>query len=104
MSIKPLQDWVLIQPSEANERSAGGIFIPAVAQESQQEGEVIAVGEGKFVEKKDKKGKVIEKKFVKTTLRIGDKILYEKYAGRKIKVNSEEWIMVREEDVLGYLS
>ncbi len=104
MGIKPLQDWILIQPGEASERSAGGIFIPDVAQENQQEGEVIAVGEGKFVEKKDKKGKVIEKKFVKTSLRVGDKVLYEKYAERKIKVNSEEWIMVREEDILGYLS
>jgi chaperonin GroES len=103
MKIKPLQNWVLIRAGEAREKSAGGIIIPDVAKEKPEEGEVVAVGEGRFVEEKDSKGKVKEKKFVKTTLKPGDRILYEKYAVRKIEVDREELLMVREEDVLGYL-
>lgn len=104
MKVKPLQDWVVIRPQEADEKSAGGIIIPDVAKEKPQRGEVIAVGEGKNVEEKDAKGKVKEKKFVKTTLKPGDQILYEKYAARKIEIDREECVMVREEDVLGLLA
>jgi chaperonin GroES len=102
MRVKPLHDWALVRPKEAEERTAGGIFLPEVAKERPQEGEVIAIGEGKFVEeeKGKEKGKK-EKKFVKTTLKPGDQILYEKYGARKIEVDGEELFMVREEDVLG---
>ena len=94
---------MLVRAGEAMEKSAGGIIIPDVAKEKPEEGEVVAVGEGRFVEEKDSKGKVKEKKFVKTTLKPGDRVLYEKYAARKIEVDEKEWVMVREEDVLGYL-
>ena len=103
MKIKPLHDWAVIRPKEAEERTAGGIVIPDTAKEKPSEGEVLAIGTGKFVEEKDKKGKVKEKKFVKTVLKPGDHILYEKYSGTKIGVNNEELVMVREEDVLGLL-
>jgi chaperonin GroES len=104
MRVRPLQDWALIRPKEAEEKTAGGIFLPEVAKERPQEGEVIAIGEGKFVEEKEEKGKdkgKKEKKFVKTTLKPGDQILFEKYGARKIEVDGEELVMVREEDVLG---
>jgi len=103
MKIRPLHDWALIRPAEAEERTAGGIVIPDSARERPQEGEVMAIGEGKFhqdQEKGDKKEKK-EKKFIKTTLKPGDHILYEKYGARKIEVDGEELYMVREEDVLG---
>lgn len=104
MKVKPLQDWVVIRPHEGEDKSAGGIIIPDVAKEKSQRGEVLAVGEGKNVEEKDTKGKVKEKKFVKTTLKPGDHILFEKYAARRIDLDREELVMVREEDVLGLIS
>jgi len=102
MKVRPLHDWVVIRPGKSQDRTAGGIVIPDVAKERPQEGEVVAVGEGRF-EKKDEKGKVKEqeKKFIKTTLKPGDRVVYEKYSTRKIEVNGEELVMVREEDVLG---
>jgi chaperonin GroES len=103
MKIRPLHDWTLIRPSEAALKTSGGIYIPDTVREKPQEGEVLAVGEGRFKEEKDKKGKVKEKIFVKTVLKPGDHVLYEKYAGAKVEVDNEELIMVREEDVLGYV-
>ena len=102
MKVKPLHDWVVIRPGKSHDRTAGGLIIPDVAKEKPQEGEVLAVGEGRF-EKKDEKGKVKEqeRKFIKTTLKPGDRVAYEKYSTRKIEVNGEDLVMVREEDVLG---
>ncbi|MBI1818817.1 MAG: co-chaperone GroES, partial [Nitrospirae bacterium] len=67
-------------------------------------GKVIAVGEGKYIEEKDTKGKMKEKKFVKTTVKPGEHILYEKYAARRIEIDRDEIVLVREQDVLGYLA
>jgi chaperonin GroES len=107
MNIRPLQDWAVIRPSPSRDKTAMGIVIPDVAKEKPQEGEVLAVGEGRFKEKKDKKGKVVDKKFVKTTLKAGDRVLFERYGVVKIPPESvtggEEMVMVREEDVLGLL-
>lgn len=103
MRVKPLQNWVVVQPDEPEEQTAGGIFIPDAAKERPESGKVVAAGDGRFVEEKDAKGKVKEKKFVKTTLKPGDHIMYEKYASRKVQVDQEEVVLVREEDVLGYL-
>jgi chaperonin GroES len=102
MKVRPLHDWVVIRPGKSHDLTAGGIVIPDVAKEKPQEGEVLAVGEGRF-EKKDEKVKVKEqeRKFIKTTLKPGDRVVYEKYSARNIQVNSEELVMVREEDVLG---
>ncbi len=103
MKIKPLHDWALIRPKEAEEKTAGGILIPDTAKEKPSEGEVLAIGTGKLVEEKDKKGKVKEKKFVKTVLKAGDYVLYEKYSATKVDLNDQEMVLVREEDILGVL-
>jgi len=111
MGLKPLHDWALVRPSTAGERSSGGIIIPDTAKEKPQEGVILAIGEGRYEEpegnggrkgkggSKDSKDKV----FVKTTLKPGDRIIYEKYAGRKVELNGEELILVREDDVLGQM-
>ncbi len=109
MSIRPLQDWVVVDQDEAEEMYSSGIIIPDSAKEKPYQGKVIAVGEGKFVSEEASKGrgrkkaKDVEKKFVKTTLVPGDHIIYEQYAVREIEVDGERTILVREEDVLGLL-
>lgn len=101
MKLIPLQDWVLIRIAEPSVKSAGGIIIPDSAQEKPEEGEVLAVGGGRFVEDKDSKEKIKKKTFVKTTLTPGEHILYKKYAAREVEGDDEELVLVREEDVLG---
>jgi chaperonin GroES len=103
MNLQPLHDWVLIRTGERSEKSAGGIIIPDTAQEKPEEGEVLAVGAGRFVEDKDSKEKVKKKTFVKTTLKAGEHILYDKHAARAVEGDDEALVLVREEDVLGYL-
>lgn len=102
MKLTPLHDWVLIRIGEQNEKSTGGIIIPDSAQEKPEEGEVLAVGGGRFVEDKDSKEKVKKKTFVKTTVTPGEHILYKKYASRPVEGDDEALVLVREEDVLGY--
>ncbi len=94
MKIKPLGDRVLIKPSEEKEKTKGGIVLPDTAKERPQEGEVVAVGEGK----KTDDGKVIA-----PTLKVGDKVLYGKYSGTEITVDGEEYLIMREEDVLAII-
>lgn len=101
MPVKPLQDWVLIEPATTKDKSDGGMIIPDSVREKSQGGQVIAVGGGRFVEEKDKKGKLKKRQFVKTSLQPGDKIIYEDYAVRRIEFEGEELLLVREEDVLG---
>lgn len=110
MKIRPLHDWAVVRQSEGEERTAGGLYIPDAAKEKPQQGEVIAIGDGRFQYKdedsprgKTKRDKNEEKIFVKTTLKPGDKILYEKYAGSKVTVDGKEFVMVREENVLGII-
>jgi chaperonin GroES len=103
MKLQPLHDWVLIRTDEPSGKSHGGIVIPDSAQEKPVEGEVLAVGAGRFVEDKDSKEKVKKKTFVKTTLKPGEHILYEKHAAREVEDDDEELVLVREEDVLGYV-
>jgi chaperonin GroES len=109
MSIKPLQDWVVVDQDEAEEYCSSGIIIPDSAKEKPHQGKVIAVGEGKLMCEEQSKGrgrkkeKNLEKQFVKTTLKPGDHILYEQYAVREIEVDGETTVLVREEDVLGLL-
>lgn len=104
MKLQPLHDWVLIRTGKRSEKSAGGIIIPETAQEKPEEGEVLAVGAGRFVEDEDSKEKVNKKKtFVKTTLKPGERILYDKHAAREVEGDDEALVLVREEDVFGYL-
>lgn len=103
MKLTPLHDWVLIRTTEPSEKSAAGIIIPDTAQEKPEEGVVLAVGTGRFVEDKNSKEKIKKKTFVKTTVKPGEHILYKKYAAREVEGDDEELVLVREEDVLGYL-
>jgi chaperonin GroES len=95
MRIKPLNDRVIVKRVEEEQKTAGGIIIPDTAKEKPQEGEVVAVGPGKL----DDDGK-------RTALEVkeGDRILFGKYAGTEIKIDGEEHIFMREDDILGILN
>src|SRR2546426_729198 len=106
MGIQPLQDWVLIEPSEAEEKTAGGVFIPDTAKEKPVEGKVLAVGKGRWETPEKKwgskpKGKE-EKVFKPTVLKPGDQVLYEKNGTTPVDLDGEELVLVRESDVLGW--
>jgi len=92
MKFKPLADRILVKPLEAKEQTKGGIVIPETAKEKPQEGEIAAVGEGK----KSDDGKVVA-----VSLKVGDKVLYGKYSGTEITLDGEEYLIIREDDVLG---
>lgn len=85
MNIKPLADRVVVEPAEAETKTASGIIIPDTAQEKPQQGTVVAVGPGK----KDEP----------TTLKVGDKVLYGKYSGTELKVDGKDVLIMRESDV-----
>src|SRR6478609_9038325 len=89
MKLQPLHDWVLIRTREPREKSASGIIIPDTAREKPEEGEVLAVGAGHFVEDKDSKEKVKKKTVVKTTLRPGERILFDKHAAREVECDDD---------------
>jgi chaperonin GroES len=105
MGIQPLQDWALIEPSEAKEKTTGGLFIPDTAKEKPVEGKVLAVGKGRWEmleKKKDYKPKKKEEKvFRPTVLKPGDQVLYEKYGTTEVDLDGKELVLVRESDVLG---
>jgi len=92
--IQPLHDRILVKRLEEQEAKKGGIIIPDTAKEKPQEGEVIAVGPGK----RDENGKLIP-----LDVKAGDKILFGKYSGSEVKLGDEEYLIMREEDVLGIL-
>jgi chaperonin GroES len=105
MGIQPLHDWVLIEPSEAKEKTAGGLFIPDSAKEKPVEGKVLAVGKGRLEipEKKwgSKPKKKEEKVFNATVLKPGDQVLYEKYGTTPVELDGKELVLVRESEILG---
>ncbi|TMA78744.1 MAG: co-chaperone GroES [Deltaproteobacteria bacterium] len=92
MKIRPLQDRVIVKRIEEEEKTKGGIIIPDTAKEKPQEGKVIAVGKGKA----NDDGKVTP-----LDVKVGDKILFGKYSGTEIKMNGEEHLIMREDDILG---
>ena len=92
MNFSPLHDRILIKRIEEKETVKGGIIIPDSAKEKPQEGEVIAVGNGK----KTEDGKVIP-----LDVKAGDRILFGKYSGTEIKIDNEEYLILKEEEVLG---
>lgn len=92
--IQPLHDRILVKRVEEQEVKKGGIIIPDTAKEKPQEAEVIAVGPGK----RDEQGKLIP-----LAVKVGDKILFGKYSGSEVKLGDEEYLIMREEDVLGIL-
>ena len=93
--IRPLQDRVLVQRVEAEEKTASGIIIPDTAKEKPQEGKVVAVGPGKRLDN----GSIQEMGVKK-----GDNILFSKYGGTEVKVDGEDYIIMREDDILGVLA
>jgi chaperonin GroES len=105
MKLKPLHDWAVIRPTEAEEMTAGGLYIPDTAKDKPHEGVVEAIGPGAYEEEKfgGKKEKNKERRFVPTTVKPGDRALYEQYAGRSYKIEGEELVLVRERDILGIL-
>jgi chaperonin GroES len=94
MTFRPLHDRVLIERVEEKESVKGGIVIPDTAKEKPQEGQVVAVGSGK----KEKGGKVIP-----LDVKVGDRILFGKYSGTEIKIDNEDYLILREEEVLGVI-
>ncbi|MCM8801189.1 MAG: co-chaperone GroES [Candidatus Omnitrophica bacterium] len=95
MKIQPLADRVVIKPLEAEAKTKGGILLPDTAKEKPQEGEVIAVGKGKVLDD----GRVCA-----LEVKVGDRVLYSKYAGNEITTkDGEELLIVREEDILAII-
>lgn len=94
MKIRPLQDRVLVKRVESEEKTKGGIIIPDTAKEKPIEGKVIAVGAGKIGE--DGKQRPLE-------VKVGDRVLFGKYAGTEVKIDGEEHLILREEDILGVI-
>ena len=91
MKIKPLADRVVVKPIEEEEVKAGNIIIPDTAKEKPQEGEVIAVGPGKVSDSGEK---------VDMEVKVGDRVLYGKYSGTEVTVDGEEYLILRESDIL----
>jgi chaperonin GroES len=94
MKIRPLQDRLILKRIEEEERTKGGIIIPDTAKEKPQEGEVIAVGPGKVTD---------DGKKIPMEVKEGDRVLFSKYAGTEIKIDGEEHLIMREDDILGII-
>jgi chaperonin GroES len=94
MNVKPMEDRIIVRPLEAEQKTSGGIIIPDSAKEKPQKGEVVAVGPGKVTDKGFK---------IEMSLKKGDKILYGKYSGTEVKIDSEDYLIMRESDVLAII-
>ena len=94
MSVRPLQDRVLVQPIEAETKSAGGIIIPDTAQEKPQEGKVIAVGPGRRNE---------DGKLMPPDVKKGDRVLYGKWSGTEVQIDGKPMMIMSESDIMGIL-
>lgn len=95
MNIRPLYDNVVIKRQEEEAVSAGGIVLPGSAKERPNQGEVVAVGEGKLLDNGDVRA---------LQLKVGDKVVFGQYSGNTIKVDGEEYIIMREQDVFGVIA
>ena len=93
-TVKPLADRVVIKALEETEQMRGGLFIPDTAKEKPQQGEIIAVGPGRYE----------DGKLVPMSLKVGDKVLYGKYSGTEVTVDGEQLLILRESDVLAVLN
>ena len=92
VSIRPLNDRIIVRRMEDQEQMRGGLYIPDTAKEKPQEGEVLAVGNGKLLDTGQR---------IAIDLKAGDRILFGKYAGTEIKLDGEEYLILREDDILG---
>ena len=94
MQIKPLHDRVLVEPLDAEEKTAGGIIIPDTAKEKPMEGKIVAVGSGS----KNEEGKVTP-----LDVKKGDRILYGKWSGTEVKVDGSDYLIMKESDIMGII-
>ncbi len=94
MKLRPLQDRILVQRAKEEDKTKGGIIIPDTAKEKPIEGKVIAAGKGKLSE---------EGKRIALEIKKGDRILFGKYSGTEVKIEGEEYLIMREDDVLGVI-
>ncbi|OGG26198.1 co-chaperone GroES [Candidatus Gottesmanbacteria bacterium RIFCSPLOWO2_01_FULL_39_12b] len=93
-SIKPLFDYVLVKPLEAESKTASGILLPETAKEKPQMGQVMAAGPG---------GVTDDGKKTPMLVKVGQKVMYKKWGGNEVKVNSEEWLLVEQKDILAVI-
>jgi len=91
VKLQPLGDRVLVKPTEKEEKTKSGIYLPDTAKEKPQEGEILAVGPGKMTD---------DGKRIPMDLKVGDKVIYAKYGGTEIKIDNEEMMILRESDIL----
>ena len=94
MKIRPLHDRILVKRLDEESKTAGGLFIPDTAKEKPIQAKVVAVGAGK----RDKDGKLIQPE-----VKAGDRVLFSKYSGTEVKIDGEERLIIREDDVLGII-
>lgn len=92
LNVRPLHDRILVRRMAEEEKTAGGIIIPDTAKEKPQRGEIVATGKGRVTE---------DGKILPLEVKSGDKVLFSKYAGTELKLDGAEYLMMREEDVLG---
>ncbi len=90
--LRPLHDRVVIKRAEEKEQMVGGLYVPDTAKEKPQQGEVIAVGEGRILENGER---------VPPELKVGDQVLFGKYSGTEVKIDGEEYLIMRESDIFG---
>lgn len=95
LKVRPLHDRLLVRRSTEEEKTAGGLYIPDTAKEKPQRGEVVAVGSGRLTD---------EGKQIPLEVKKGDSILFSKYSGTELKLDGSEYLMIREEDVLGIIN
>jgi chaperonin GroES len=96
VNIKPLEDRIVVQPLDAEQTTASGLVIPDTAKEKPQEGEVIAIGPGRFNEDGDER--------IPMDVAVGDKVIYSKYGGTEVKYGGEEFLILSARDVLAVVS
>ncbi len=95
LNVKPLGDRVIIKSLPQEEKSKGGIILPDTAKEKPQQGEVVAIGSGRILDNGTK---------LHMEVKVGDKVLYGKYSGTEIKIEGEEYLIVKESEILGIIS
>ncbi len=95
VSIKPLEDRIVVKPLDAEQTTASGLVIPDTAKEKPQEGEVLAVGPGRFDDEGEKR--------IPLDVKVGDTVLYSKYGGTEVKYNGEEYLVLSARDVLAVI-
>lgn len=94
MALRPLRDKVVVKPSDADEKSAGGIFLPDAAKKKPQEGTIIAVGTGRILEDGTIKA---------LSVKVGDKVVYSKYGGTEVKLEGSDYVLLDEDQIFAVL-